>query len=160
MTNSPREELIKITTDWWFENFGEHEKDFGDLADHLIAAGWRPQKNNEIFGMDIKVDPNLKGDEFRIEPATDIDDEKYNDNWPEGSLEQFIWVRCEMDNKRVREIMKAIARFGTSQPKKWTADEISKILEYHSAWSAGTKYVEVSDAATAIADLVNGGKNA
>ena len=34
-----------------------------------------------------------------------MDREQYHDNWPEGSLEQFIWERCEADNKRVCEIM-------------------------------------------------------
>ena len=29
----------------------------------------------------------------------------YDDNWPEGSLEEFIWERCEMNNQSVRKIM-------------------------------------------------------
>lgn len=37
-------------------------------------------------------------------------DEKYDDNWPKGSLEEFIWERCEADNKRVREIMERIGQ--------------------------------------------------
>lgn len=37
-----------------------------------------------------------------------FEDEKYNDDWPDGSLEQFIWERCEADNTRVREIMRFI----------------------------------------------------
>lgn len=40
----------------------------------------------------------------------DLDNEKWDDNWPENSLEYFIWIRCEADNYRVREIMKEIYR--------------------------------------------------
>ena len=40
----------------------------------------------------------------------DYNDEKYDDNWPKGSLEEFIWERCEFDNKRVREIMSRIGK--------------------------------------------------
>ena len=40
----------------------------------------------------------------------DLDNEKWDDNWPENSLEYFIWIRCEADNCRVREIMKEIYR--------------------------------------------------
>ena len=40
----------------------------------------------------------------------DRNDEKYDDNWPDGSMEEFIWQRCEADNQRVREIMEEVEK--------------------------------------------------
>lgn len=51
-------------------------------------------------------------------------DHEMNDNWPEGSLEQFIWERCEADNERVREIMAKIR----ASERRLSLEKLTNIL--------------------------------
>ena len=63
-----------------------------------------------------------------------------DDNWPEGSLEEFIWERCEADNTRVREIMKEIHKcFGVPTEIEWPlhkTEEWTGYQSYAEGWNA------------------------
>lgn len=58
---------------------------------------------NEAYN---KIRPILQNQTERAE--MDFENKKYEDDWPVGSLEQFIWERCEADDIRVKEIMREI----------------------------------------------------
>lgn len=63
------------------------------------------------------------------EIAEDFENKKYDDNWPQGSLEEFIWERCEMDNLKVREIMRAIlSKLSKPQGRVVSVYKIKEIL--------------------------------
>jgi hypothetical protein len=59
----------------------------------------------------------------------ELSKEEYNDNWPEGSLEELIWGNCEADNTRVREIMERVNLLIQKEVLRTRLDEMCEIGE-------------------------------
>jgi hypothetical protein len=79
--------------------FLENDNVFHDLEDKLVLTNWSSEYIADKICAHFST-PSVG--------LPDVDDEKYDDNWPDDSLEEFIWRRCGTDNRRVREIISEI----------------------------------------------------